>query len=148
MDYQEYKDKYFVKPQPEPKFDYVGLNGIALFFKDYPAALEYYTQVLGPPVYVEGEFTTGWRIGNSWLTLFPSKDGSPKNVEVSFVMNTPAEAERLQRAFIEAGGTGTDPSNELMYAPVCMCPVTDPFGTQIIVICWLDGEFSKYRLDV
>ena len=137
MNYEEYKDKYFAKPQPAPKFEYVGLNGTALFFENYTAALEYYTIVLGPPAYSEGESTRGWRIGNSWLTLFPSKTGNPKNTEVSFVMKTPAEAERLQRAFIDAGGTGIHPSDQLMYAPVRMCPVTDPFGTEIIVICWL-----------
>jgi hypothetical protein len=134
MDYQTYKEKYFVKPQPEPRFDFVGLNGIALYFEDYEAALGYYTTVLGPPAYVEGKYTHGWRLGDSWLTLFPSKTGNPKNVELTINMPTPAEAERLQKTFITAGGTGEPPSDQLMYEPIRYCPVTDPFGTEILII--------------
>jgi hypothetical protein len=134
MDYETYKDKYFVKPQPEPRFEYLGLNGVALFFEDYQAALDYYSAVLGPPAYVEGEFTHGWRIGNSWLTLFPSKSGNPHSVELTINMPTPEQAQRLQQAFIAAGGVGEPPSDQLMYEPIRYCAVTDPFGTEIIII--------------
>jgi len=137
MDYKTYKEKYFVKPQPKPRFDFVGLNGIALYFEDYEAALVYYTAVLGPPAYVEGKFTHGWRFGDSWLTLFPSKTGNPKNVELTINMPTSTEAERLQKAFITAGGTGDPPSDQLMYEPIRYCPITDPFGTEIIIISTL-----------
>lgn len=138
MDYETYKEKYFVKPQPESRFDFLGLNGIALFFEDYQAALDYYTAVLGPPAYVEGPYTRGWRLGNSWLTLFPSKGGNPRNVELTINMPTPEDAECLQRAFIEAGGTGQPPSDQLMYEPVRYCAVVDPFGTEIIIISRLN----------
>jgi uncharacterized glyoxalase superfamily protein PhnB len=140
MDYKTYKEKFFVKPQPEPRFDYLGLNGVALFFEDYQAALDYYSAVLGPPAYIEGEYTHGWRLGNSWLTLFPSKSGGdPRNVELTINMPTPDEADRLQRAFIEAGGTGEPPSDQLMYEPIRYCAVTDPFGTEIIIISLISG---------
>jgi len=134
MDYKTYKDKYFVKPQPEPRFDFVGLNGIALYFEDYEKALNYYTAILGPPNYIEGKFTHGWGLGNSWLTIFPSKEGDPKNVELTINMPSPEEAERLHQAFIDSGGAGDPPSNQLMYEPIRYCAVKDPFGTEIIVI--------------
>jgi len=56
-------------------------------------------------------------------------------MELNIVMQSPAEADRLQAAFIEAGGVGEAPSDELMYEPVRFCAVQDPFGTNILIIC-------------
>ena len=134
VDYEEYRKLFFVEPAPEPRFDYEGLHGITLFFEEFKAAVEYYIRVLGLPAYREGAGTRGWRIGNTWLTILKGRDGSPKNVEVSLVMKDAIEAERLQAAFIKAGGSGPDPSDELMYEPVHLCPVKDPFGTEILII--------------
>ncbi len=133
MDYESYRRNYFVDPQPEPHFEYLGLHGITLFFSDFEAALEYYTGVLGSPAYLEGAGTRGWRLGNAWLTLIKWERGSPRNVEINFVMKTSQDAERLQAAFIEAGGSGEPPSDQLMYEPVRFCPVVDPFGTNILI---------------
>lgn len=140
MDYESYKKAYFIDPQPEPRFDFIGLHGVALYFNDYKAAVEYYTAVLGPPAYVEGKSTRGWQIGNIWLTLFPAEAGNPQNAEVHFLLSSPEEAERLQRAFIEAGGKGESPSDQLMYEPLRYCPVRDPFGTSILVLSRLPQE--------
>ena len=96
-------------------------------------ALDYYTGVLGESAYVEGSSTRGWRIGDSWLTLFPGGDGAPRNTEINLVMATPAEAERLHAALIAAGGQGEPPSDQLMYEPIRYCPVTDPFGTDLLI---------------
>jgi uncharacterized glyoxalase superfamily protein PhnB len=134
MDYNTYKENYFANPQPVPRFNIIGLNGIAIFIQDYAEAIAYYTQVLGPPNYVEGEYTHGWRLGNSWLTLFPAKSGAPKNVELTINMPTVEEAKRLQQAFIKAGGEGEPPSDQLMYEPIRYCHVVDPFGTEILII--------------
>lgn len=136
MDYDEYRAAYFVDPQPEPRFGFRQGGGPTLWFTEYEAAVEYYTEVLGPPNYVENDATRGWRIGSSWLTLFAGGDGHPENVEIGIEMESPEEADRLQRAFVEAGGTGMDPSDDLMYAPVHSCFVTDPFGTDIHVFAW------------
>ena len=100
----------------------------------FDQAVSYYAQVLGPPAYVEGAGTRGWPIGSGWLTLLRGTSGNPRNVEVTFRVETVQEAERLQRAFIEAGGTGQEPSDQLMYEPVRFCPVRDPFGTDLLVI--------------
>jgi len=133
VDYSEYVATNFVEPAPEPRFDFAGVGGAVLYFADYDAAVAYYTEVLGPPEYVEGPATRGWRIGPHWLTLLAGGSGSPSNTEVAFELATPAEAERLQQAFVAAGATGADPSDALMYTPVRACPVTDPFGTEIMV---------------
>lgn len=133
MDFNTYRHAYFTDPPPEPRFDLEGVVGITLFFVDYAEAVDFYTRVLGAPGYSEGSGTRGWRLGETWLTLLAGGDGSPTNVEVPIVAATPAEAERLQRAFIDAGATGSHPEDQLMYEPVRLCPVTDPFGTQLLV---------------
>jgi hypothetical protein len=137
MDEETYRKAYFVEPPPAPRFHFCGQHGAALFFEDYQAAVAYYQKVLGPPGYVEGKGTKGWRIGNTWLTLLQGKSGNPENVEIILVMETTEEAERLQQAFIDAGGSGIPPSDQLMYQKVRACPVTDPFGTMLLIICWL-----------
>ena len=134
MDYESYRKAYYVDPPPPAKFAFDGLHGVALYFSDYEKVIVYYTEVLGPPAYVEGEFTYGWRLGPIWLTIFPAKEGNPQNAEIIIQMTTPAEADRLQRAFIAAGGKGEPPSDELMYEPLRFCSVVDPFGTQIVIV--------------
>jgi hypothetical protein len=133
MDYDTYRKKFFVTPAPEPRFGFAGLYGVTLYFQDFEQATGYYESVLGPPAYVEGSDTKGWRIGDTWLTLLQGRMGNPQNVEVAIVMDSPQEAERLQRAFIEAGGAGLAPTDALMYERIRSCPVTDPFGTEIMI---------------
>jgi hypothetical protein len=141
MNYQEYRKTYFTDPMPKPRYRFSGAFGVTLYFEDYDPAVAYYRQVLGPPAYAEGEGTRGWPIGPGWLTLLRARSGNPRNVEVTLQVESPEEAERLQRAFIEAGGEGATPSDELMYVPVRFCPVRDPFGTEILIISPLaNGE--------
>jgi uncharacterized glyoxalase superfamily protein PhnB len=134
MDYETYKKKFYADPSPKPRYNFTGAFGSTLFYEDYQAAITYYEKVLGPPAYIEGEGTRGWRIGGGWLTLFQGKSRNPTNVEITFVVATPEEAEALQHAFIEAGGEGSAPSDELMYEPIRFCAVTDPFGVGLLVI--------------
>jgi hypothetical protein len=140
MDYQDYSDQYFVDPPPAPRFAYTGLLGATLYFQDYEAAVNYYQQVLGPPAYVEGDSTKGWRLGETWLTLLRGQDGNPHNAELMLLLPTPAEAERLQAAFVAAGGQGADPVDTLMYEPVRACYVCDPFGTNLMIYSRLPAE--------
>jgi hypothetical protein len=139
MNYKEYRNAYFTDPMPEPRYRFSGSFGVTLYFEEFDSAVGYYRQVLGPPAYVEGEGTRGWPIGSGWLTLLRGKSGSPRNVEVTLQLETPEEAERLQRAFIEAGGEGPAPSDQLMYEPIRSCPVRDPFGTEVLIISPLAG---------
>jgi len=48
------------------------------------------------------------------------------------------ESEALQRAFIAAGAKGPAPSDQLMYVPVRSCPVTDPFGVDVMIFAALE----------
>ncbi len=138
MDYESYRKAHVVDPQPEPRFAFAGSMSIALFFEDLPAALDYYSKVLGPPCYKEEMRAISWFIGGGGLTLLPGKQGAPTNIELGFVTESVAEAERLHAAFIAAGGKGEAPMDTLMFVPVRFCAVVDPFGTQISVTCPLD----------
>jgi len=134
MDYEAYRKSYFTDPRPAPQFDFTGTFGVTLYYEEFEQAVDYYSRVLGPPAYVEGEGTRGWAIGPGWLTLLQGEKGSPRNTEVTFVMQTPEQADRLQAAFIAAGGAGPEPTDTLMYEPVRYCPVRDPFGTDLLVV--------------
>jgi len=134
MDYESYRKSNFADPRPIPRFEFTGIFGITLYFEEFERAVDYYSRVLGPPAYVEGEGTRGWAIGSGWLTLLRGGKGSPRNTEVTFVMQTPEQADRLQAAFVAAGGEGSEPTDTLMYEPVRYCPVQDPFGTDLLVI--------------
>jgi hypothetical protein len=134
MDYETYVKEFVVDPSPPPRFAFEEIGGVALFFADFEAAVAYYEAVLGPPGYVEGLYTRSWRLGTNWLTLLKGEKGAPQNVEVILNMSTPEAAEALQRAFIDAGGVGEPPSDQLMYDPIRYCPVRDPFDTNILVI--------------
>ncbi len=133
MNFEDYQKAYFVNPQPKPRFNYKGNFGLTLYYEDFEAAVEFYEQVLGEPGYQEGTDTRGWRIGRGWLTLLRGSQGNPKNVELTFELDTPAEAEAMQQAFIQAGAQGTSPSDQLMYVPVRICPVVDPFGVDVMI---------------
>jgi uncharacterized glyoxalase superfamily protein PhnB len=143
MDYETYKKNYYVDPPPEPRFHFAGAWGATLYYEDYQKALDFYGEVLGPPAYIEGENTHGWRIGETWLTLFPSKKGNPQNIEVPFFVETPEEVDRLYEALIAAGAQGEPPVDTLMYHPVRACYLKDPFGVELMVACWL-GEENEY----
>jgi catechol 2,3-dioxygenase-like lactoylglutathione lyase family enzyme len=138
MEFDAYQQSYFADPQPAPRFDYAGLHGATLFYQDYAAAVDFYTQVFGPPAYLEGPHTRGWRLGDTWLTLLKG-DGRPQHVEVALSMRTPAAAEAVQAAFAAAGGRATPPSDQLMYAPIRYCPATDPFGTAWLITAPLEA---------
>jgi hypothetical protein len=140
MDYKAYQKAYIIDPPPEPRFRFQGSFSITLYYEDFEAAISYYENVLGPPGYVEGKGTRGWRIGSGWLTILMGNNGNPRNVEIPFEMETPAQAEKLQKAFIQAGGKGAPPTDELMYVPVRSCPVIDPFGTDILVFSKLNNR--------
>lgn len=140
MDYDAYRTKYIVEPPPVPRYGYSGIFGVTLYFNQFYKASQYYSSVLGPPAYIEKEGTLGWLLGSTWLTLLSGGNGSPKNMEFTIVMNTVAAAEEFHADFIKAGGQGESPSNQFMYEPVRYCPVRDPFGTEILIICPLSSE--------
>jgi hypothetical protein len=134
MDVDAYRRAHFADPAPTPRYAFSGAFGATLYLGDYAAAVAYYAAVLGPPAYLEGEGTRGWPIGAGWLTLLRGTHGNPRNVELTLEVATVAEAERLQAAFVAAGGLGSPPTDQLMYRPVRTCPVVDPFGTAWMIV--------------
>lgn len=134
MDYEEYRKKFYADPAPPQTFKFSGIQGATLFYQEYAQALVFFRQVFGEPAYVEGEFTHGWQLGRSWLTVFPAKEGSPTNLEIPIYLQTPQEVDRLYTAFIAAGAQGEPPIDTLMYTPVHMTVVTDPFGVQFTLV--------------
>jgi hypothetical protein len=134
MNYEAYRKAYFADPLPEPRFYFSGSFGVTLYFEDFDPAVAYYQKVLGPPAYLEGQGTRGWQIGSGWLTLLQGKSGNPRNLEITLQVATSPEAEKLQQAFIAAGGTGSAPADVYMYEPIHACPVRDPFGTEILIV--------------
>ena len=134
MDYDEYRAAYFTEPVPEPRFRFAGPAGVAVYIEEFDDAVTFYSKVLGWPAYIEGDGTVGWPVGAGWFTLLRGRKGGPSNVEVVLAMETPAGAEALQRALIDAGGEGPVPTDQLMYTPVRSCPVRDPFGTDLLII--------------
>ena len=139
MDFEEYRARYYTAPQPEQRFPFAGVRGATLYYQDYAAALAFFRQVFGGPAYVEGEFTHGWCIGESWLTVFPAKSGRPDNLEVPIYLQTPEAVDALYAVFIEAGATGDPPQDTLMYVPVRMTVVNDPFGVMFTLV----GEYPQ-----
>lgn len=140
MDYHEYRKAHFVQPPPQNRFQFVGSFGTTLYYQDYQQATAFFEDVLGPPSYVEGEFTRGWSIGSGWLTLLRGKCGNPQNVEITLELVNVEEAEALQQAFIAAGAKGQPPTDQLMYRPVRTCPVVDPYGLEIMIIAPLEQD--------
>ncbi|MCA9727473.1 MAG: hypothetical protein KC729_07305 [Candidatus Eisenbacteria bacterium] len=137
VDYETYRKSYFVDPTPEPRFRYVRSWGAAIYVRDFARALEFYTRVFGPPGYVEGHGTRGWMLGEMSFTLLAGGTGGPTNVELILMLETPGEADRLHAEFLEAGGQGEAPSDQLMYEPLRYAPVTDPFGTTWLLVAKL-----------
>jgi len=130
MDFEEYRKRYYTDPTPPQRYKFSGIQGATLFYQQYAQALAFFRQVFGEPAYVEGEFTHGWKIGHSWLTVFPAGAGSPANLEIPIYLQAPEEVDKLYAAFIAAGAQGELPIETLMYTPVYMTVVTDPFGVQ------------------
>jgi hypothetical protein len=70
----------------------------------------------------------------AWQILLQGQEGSPRTVEITFEVNTPAKVEKLQGAFIAAGGAREAPSDQLMNRKNRYCPVVDSFGTSTLLI--------------
>src|SRR2546423_647789 len=102
----------------------VGLRYFSLYFKRLQEAIAFYSQVLGPPASVdESREIYGWRMGETWLTLFSSKSGTdpdsdPRNAEFAIQVSSPEEVDRLHKAFVEAGAESfMMPADTTMYEP-------------------------------
>ena len=140
MNFAEYKKKFYADPQPESRFAFRGIQGASIHYQDYSAALDFLRRVYGPPSYIEGEFTHGWKLGDTWLSIFPSEDGNATNMEVPVYLESARDVDKLYQAFLEAGAEGEPPENTLMYEPVRIAFVKDPFGVAWMLVCEIAEE--------
>jgi len=125
---------------PHRPFTIKGLSFVSLYMRDIEAAVAFYTSVFGPHEYTEeNEILYGWRMGSTWLTMFPSiagtaTDRNPCNTEFAIEVSSPTEVDVLYDALIAAGATsGMTPRDTTMYVPMRFCCVDDPFGVRIDV---------------
>jgi len=118
----------------------VDLNYVSIYIQDLSEAIEFYSQVFGVPENLEeGSKIYGWRMGATWLTLFPSKDGThndsnPRNCEFAIQVSHPDEVDSLYNAQIDAGAKNCwSPEDTSMYERMRFSCVDDPFGVRIDV---------------
>lgn len=131
-------------------FEVVDLNYVSLYIEDYDEAIEFYSRVFGKPETAitggEAGAIHGWRMGATWLTLFPSQQGSapnsnPRNTEFAIQVAEPQQVDALYAALVAAGASaGWEPKDTEMYDPMRFSYVDDPFGTRIDIICLLPKE--------
>jgi catechol 2,3-dioxygenase-like lactoylglutathione lyase family enzyme len=118
----------------------VGVNYVSLYVKDFEAAVEFYSRILDPPTYKKKE-TYGWKMGTTWLTIFPSKYGTAKgsnpcNAEFAIQVTTSEAVDELYEKFLEAGARDyCPPEDTKMYESMRFACVDDPFGMRIDVYC-------------
>jgi len=85
-------------------FEIVSLNYVSIYVKDVSEALEFYGAVFGKPTYQEDEGRiNGFRMGNTWLTVFSSNQGTapgknPRNTEFAIQVKTPGQVDILHAA--------------------------------------------------
>jgi catechol 2,3-dioxygenase-like lactoylglutathione lyase family enzyme len=124
----------------------VGLKYFTIYVDDLPAAVDFYTRVLGAPEVLEDGKVHGWNLGNTWLTVFPSRGshygtGSPRCAEFALEVSSPEEVDQLLEALLAAGAKpGWDPEDTWMYERMRFAYVVDPFGTTVDIFCPLPAE--------
>ena len=135
------------QPRDQHAYKIVDLNYVSLYLEDFTEAIEFYSRVFGPPETAEEESEIyGWRMGTTWLTLFPSKIGThpgsnPRNSEFAIQVSQPEEVDALHQALIDAGAKECwSPENTKMYEQMRFSCVDDPFGVRIDIYCPLTTE--------
>jgi catechol 2,3-dioxygenase-like lactoylglutathione lyase family enzyme len=131
-------------------FQIVGLNYVSLYLLNLVEAVAFYSEIFGSPEVVDEKGPLyGWKLGSTWLTLFPSKIGTAKesnpcNAEFAIQVAEPGEVDRLYAAFLAAGAKKCMvPEDTEMYEPMRFCCVDDPFGVRIDVYCPIDPPASE-----
>ncbi len=112
----------------EQRFNIVDLNYVSLYYEDFKEAIAFFKAVFGPPENVDEDGAIyGWRMGATWLTLFPSKEGThkgsnPRNTEFAVQVSAPQEVDILYQTLIEAGAKkGWDIEDTAMYEEMRFC---------------------------
>ncbi len=115
----------------------------SFYLKDFEAAVAFYQGVFGPPA-TDDASIKGWKFGDTWLTLFPSKhgphpDSNPRGAEFAIQVSSKAEVDGLYERLLQAGAQECMPPKDThMYEPMRFCCVDDPFGVRIDIYYPLD----------
>jgi len=126
-------------------FQVVDLNFVSLYLEDLDEGIEFYSKIFGPPVYKENRIY-GWRMGATWLTLFPSSGGTctgsnPRNTEFAIQVEHPEQVDVLYKMFIDLESEMCrEPEDTWMYEPMRFACVDDPFGVRVDIYCPIEGE--------
>ena len=127
-------------------FSILALNYPSFYVRDYDTAIAFYTRVFGPPELDEPRLK-GWKLGDTWLTIFPSKDlghdpdSNPVNAEFAIQVAAPEQVDALYIAMLEAGAKKCmEPEDTWMYEDMRFCCVDDPVGIRIDVYCPAHGS--------
>ena len=87
--------------QHQRPYRIVTLNYVSLYIKDFGEAIAFYRQVFGAPESVDEQGAIyGWRMGSTWLTVFPSTagtahDSNPRNTEFAIQVAVVGDVDRL-----------------------------------------------------
>ena len=128
----------------------IDLNYVSLYLRDLVEGREFYTQLFGPPVFTEGEIY-GWKMGATWLTLFPSSAGTsqesnPMNTEYAIQVEKPEQVDALYDKLLELGSkVCMEPEDTWMYEPMRFACVDDPFGVRIDIYCSMERDEKRTR---
>ena len=133
----------------EKNYRVVGLAYPSFYIKEYAKAVAFYTEVFGEPS-TNLERIKGWKLGNTWLTLFPSADqgadpdSNPVNAEFAVEVSRPEEVDLLWAAMVAAGASpGWEAEDTEMYERMRFAYVDDPVGIRIDIYCPLPPEGEK-----
>ena len=124
---------------------FVTLSFPSFYVHNYDKAIAFYTQVFGRPQ-TDIPNIKGWKLGDTWLTLFPAKGmapdpgANPRNAEFAIQVAEPSQVDVLHEALLKAGAERCmEPKDTAMYDPMRFCCVDDPVGIRIDVYCPLPG---------
>lgn len=116
----------------------------SFYVPDLAAAEAFYERILGPTEFREGDQLVGFKLGATWLTLFPTKLGphsdveGPRNAEFAIEVKTPEDVDRLYERLLACGAKplkGFAPTDTWMYRKMRFACVDDPFGIRVDVFC-------------
>ena len=105
--------------------------------------MAFWSALLGPPQYTEpgaGQLA-GFRVGDTWLTLFPSSggphpDSAPRGCEFALRVAAAADVDRMHAQLVAHGAVSRmAPRDTWMYERMRYACVDDPFGVRVDVYC-------------
>ena len=126
-------------------YQVIDLNYVSLYLEDLEKGKAFYSKLFGPPVYKEGGLY-GWKMGATWLTLFPSSAGTstgsnPRNTEYAIQVDRPEQVDVLYQKLLDLGSKiCRKPEDTWMYEPMRFACVDDPFGVRIDIYCPIEKK--------